>query len=391
MAQLTGSTRIARVEVWKCVVPLPAPFTLGATVVAQRDYAVVRLVTEDGTDGAAYGLSRGAPIDVIVAELLAPHLLGQDATDPAALASTLAARLPQHGSEGLVQRALSLIDIAAWDIKGKVAGEPVWQLLGGERGSAPVMLVEGYPLPDEDDDGFAERIGRRAAEGYSMLKLEASMTDQDALARRMAATRKAVGDLSALTVDLAYIWGGHDDVAERAARWPEHGVAWVEDPLHGNDAEGLGRVHAALPVPLAAGDEVTNPQALLTLVAARAVDIVRIDVTCVGGITGFARLHQAATEVGVRISTHVYPELHRHVVFAYPGSGPVEMFPEGGRWDGTGSFCRPMTVRRDADGVMVVDAPTEPGLGIDIDWSAVQAHSVRHQVVRAESAAGGVA
>lgn len=378
------STRIARVEAWKCVVPLPAPFSLGNNVVTRRDYVVLRLVTQSGIEGVAFGLARSAPVDVVVAELLAPNLLGQDVTDPSALASMVATRLPHHAFEGLVQRAMSLVDIAAWDIKAKVTGEPVWRLLGGTRASAPVLLVEGYPLPNEDDREFAERLGKRAAEGYAALKMEASTSDQEALSHRLAAAREAAGDETELIVDLAYTWTGNYDPVPRAG-WLDHGLAWVEDPLHGNDTEGLRHLHAALPVPLGAGDEVTNPQALLALIDAGAIDVLRIDITCVGGITGFAPLHRAAIDRGLRVSTHVYPELHRHVVFGYTHSGPVEMFPDNGHWDATARFIRPVSVRRDSSGVMVVDAPTEPGLGLDVDWSAVQAFAERHQVVSATS------
>lgn len=383
--QRTDSTRISRVEAWKCVIELPEPFPLGRLTVSHRDYVVVRLVTEGGVEGVSFGLSRGAPIDTVVTELLAPHLLGMDVLDTSALASSLAARLPQHAHEGLVLRALSHVDIAAWDIKGKVMGEPVWQLLGGGGGStAPVLLVEGYHLPNEDDEAFAARLGRRAAEGYTALKIEASTPDYEALSRRLVATRRAVGDQAELMVDLAYSWTGQEEAAPWA-QWVNPGFAWVEDPVHGNDVDGLRKIHGELGVPLAAGDEVTNPSVLLELIHAGSVDVVRIDITCLGGITGFARLHRAAVAAGVRISTHVYPELHQHVVFGYPGSGPLEMFPDNGRWDATGRLISLVRVRRDAGGVMVIDAPADPGLGIVVDWSAVKAHGVRHSVLAAES------
>lgn len=376
--------RIARVEAWKCVFELPEPFPLGNLMVSHRDYVVVRIVTEDGTEGVAFGLSRGAPVDMVVTELLAPKLVGLDILGTAALAQTLAIRLPQHAFEGLVLRAISLVDIAVWDIKGKVAGKPVWHLLGGgEPRVAPILLVEGYHLAGEDDEGFATRLGKRAAEGYRALKIEASTTDREALSRRLEATRRAVGQQTELMIDLAYGWVGHDGAAVPAG-WVESKVTWAEDPLHGSDLEGLQKIHDALNVPLAAGDEVTNPRALLALIQAGVVDVIRIDITCVGGISGFAELHQAATGAGVRISTHVYPELHQHVVLGYPDSGPVEMFPDnGGLWDATGQFASPVSVRRDSTGAMVVEAPTAPGLGLTIDWPAVEFSAIRHNVITA--------
>jgi len=373
------STRISRVEAWKCVIELPEPFPLGRLTVSHRDYVVVRLVTEGGVEGVSFGLARGAPIDMVVTELLAPHLLGKDVLDTSELAASLATTLPQHAHEGLVLRALSQVDIAAWDIKGKVMGQPVWQLLGGGGGTAPILLVEGYHLPNEDDEAFATRLGRRAAEGYTALKIEASTPDTETLSRRLAATRQAVGDRAELMVDLAYSWTGQEDAAPWARRVGS-GLAWFEDPVHGNDLDRLRKIHGDLGVPLAAGDEVTNPSVLLALIEAGSVDVVRLDITCLGGISGFARLHRAAVAAGVKVSTHVYPELHQHVVFGYPGSGPLEIFPDNGRWDATGRFISPVPVPRDDGGVMVIDAPTDPGLGIVVDWCAVKEHGVRHNV-----------
>lgn len=384
MATPVHMTSISRVEAWKCVFPLPAWSTLGGTAVDKRDYVIVRLVTTGGHEGIAFGLSRGAPVDVVITELLAPHVLGRDSTEPSDLTAAVSANLPHHADEGLVERGLSLLDIAAWDLKGKIADEPVWRLLGGEHDSAPILLTEGRPIPGENDEDFARRLRNRANQGYSALKIEAPTADKQELSQRLTTPLNAVGENSDLMIELAYSWV-EEVVPADVFDGLDHRLAWVEDPVHGNDVGRLRQIKNTIGVPLAAGDEVTNPQVLHALIDTRAVDVLRVDITCIGGITGFASLYNAATDAGMQISTHVYPELHRHVVFGYPQSGPIEMFHETSFWNATNRFVQPPTAKSGSDGIMVIDAPPEPGLGLIIDWAVVTEFSIRHGVVTKET------
>ncbi len=377
---------ISRVDIWKCVFALPEPFRLGRHVIAQRDYTVLRIETAGGVEGLAFALARGAPVDVVLAEMVAPRALGRDVSRTAALAASCAGELVHHAPEGLLQRALSLLDIAAWDVKGRVAGLPVWSLLGGDRPSAPVMLVEGYPMAGEGDEGFAERLARRAAEGYPALKI-ANSGDPAELMRRLRLTRALAGDDVALTVDIDHGWTDLREGVAQARSWSDLGLAWVEDPIHGHETDRLHRLHEAIDVPLGVGDEVTNARTLHTLLDRRSVDVLRLDLTCCGGFTGFAPLYHHARRRGVAISTHVYPELHRHVVFAHPGCGPLEMFEDGSRWDTSSRFVRTPGLRlAEETGTLVIDAPSAPGLGLEVDWPAVRAHAVRHHALTAADA-----
>ncbi len=368
--------------------PLPEPFQLGTTVVSERDYTVVRIETDDGVEGIAFGLSRGAPLDVVFSEMIAPRVLGKDASRSSSLAVSFAGTMAHHAPEGLVQRALSLLDVAVWDIKGKIAGQPVWSLLGGNRSTAPVMLVEGYPIASENDEGFAERLAERARAGYSALKIANPGGDPKQLTKRLHLVREAIDERVAITVDIDLGWTDVPAGLAQARSWSDLSLAWIEDPFHAHDTDGLRRLRDALDIPLAAGDEVTNSQTLHALIEQQAVDVIRLDVTCGGGFTGFAPTYHHAVRGGTAVSTHVFPELHRHVVFAYPDCGPVEMFADGSRWDTSYRFVQPPAVRLEQDtGVVVVDAPTDPGLGLVFDWPAVKAHAVRHHVLTSEAIA----
>jgi len=116
-----GPAAIAAVEAWLCSVPLSAPLVLGDVRITARDYVVARVTTGDGATGCAFGLARGAPLDLLVADVLGPGLVGAPAS-VAAVNDRIDRALVILSREGLGQRAASLVDLCAWDLAGRAAG-----------------------------------------------------------------------------------------------------------------------------------------------------------------------------------------------------------------------------------------------------------------------------
>ena len=369
---------LSRVEAWACVYPVPKPFSLGAIEITRREYAVVRLTADDGTQGLAYSLSRNAPLDLIVADMLAPRLLGQS-TDPAAAAERCERGLLAAGTEGIVRRALSLVDIALWDLEGRAAGQPVWRLLGGgDSAEAPVLLVEGYPRDGESVEAFGERLAGRAAEGYRILKL-ANLPDPAEVGERLRATRAAAGDEVELTVDIAWAWRTVDQGLAAARLWEPYRLAWIEDPFPASWATLISSLGFLVETPIACGDEVTSAVVLEELVHRRAIDRLRMDATTIGGFTAFRVLAARARAARIPVATHVHPEIHQHCTFGLPGVETVEMYPRGSEFDCAHLFVLPESLDFAAPGI--VRAPERPGLGLELDWDSVAAHAVRHTAV----------
>ena len=125
-------TTIACVETWAISFDLPRPIRVGGFVVSRRDYTVVRVTTVDGAFGVAYALTRGAPVDLLVADLLAPVALGHEASDIPGIMDRCSRAIVALGREGLLQRALALLDIALLDL-GTRAGRSTLPALGGCR------------------------------------------------------------------------------------------------------------------------------------------------------------------------------------------------------------------------------------------------------------------
>ena len=198
-----SDTDIQQLETWYCRVTLETPIVLGDMVIAHRDFVIVRLRSAGGAEGVAYSLTRGAPLDLVLSELIGPRLMGRDALDTARRHEELTRGAVMLGAVGLVGRAISLVDIALWDLKGRLAGLPVWRLLGGYRQSAPVLLVAPYAGADETDDAYAERLAPLASRGYATIKLY-PMADPEAMRRRLAVIRQRLGHGIGLVVDMAW-------------------------------------------------------------------------------------------------------------------------------------------------------------------------------------------
>src|SRR3954454_21344642 len=134
---------IAEVRAVTTQLDLPRPLQLGSMHIAHRAYAVVTVRTESGLVGKAFALSRDAPVAAVANEQLAPVLVGRDSDLVAARFDDCFRATIASGRVGVVMRALSLVDVALWDLKGQRAGLPLWRLLGGFAPEVPAMIVGG--------------------------------------------------------------------------------------------------------------------------------------------------------------------------------------------------------------------------------------------------------
>jgi L-alanine-DL-glutamate epimerase-like enolase superfamily enzyme len=365
---------VERVDALYCRIPLEQPIVLGELVISHRDFVLTRVRTSDGVDGLAYALSRGAPVDIVVTDLLAPLLVGRDAQDIARRVEEMTRAMVTLGPDGIVQRAISLLELCLWDIKGRVASMPVWRLLGGYRDQADVLLVAPYAAPDEVDEAYAERLTEHAARGYAALKLY-PLPNPAAMAKRLAVLRDVLGARIGLIVDMAWSWRSSRQAIEAVRGWEGSDLAWVEDPLPASDWRSLRALSDAVETPIAAGDEVTLRGTMETLIEERAVDVHRLDAMTIGGLSAFAAVRGSASRAGLTVSPHAYPEIHRHCVFAWPDVGPIEVFPSRSPTWGTSRFLEDEPDLPGAAGTLA--APMEPGLGLHIDWAAAGSLALR--------------
>ncbi|MGW6226540.1 enolase C-terminal domain-like protein [Cellulosimicrobium cellulans] len=412
------TARVVAVRTATTVVPLPQPLRLGAMTVERREYVGVRVVAEtDGgrtVAGESYALTREAPMAELVDRLVAPHVLGREvvASDGVTARESVGAAWDAAlrgsaivGRVGLVRRAIGLVDVALWDLAGRLAGRPVWSLLddgadpagsphpgaaehddashGAVAAPRPAILVAAYPTPGRTARDVADEVLAHARAGWPLLKISRSpdralMRDLLAILRAelpQVAGRPTVAGRSGVVVDVGFGWRDADEALADLDAWgvtgtagqpgdAEPALAWLEDPLLPEDAVGAARVRDASGLPLSVGDEVTDPEVFAHLAMLGALDVPRVDVVAIGGITVADPLVRAWAARGMVVSSHVYPEVSVHLGGA-AGIG-VETFdrsPEGNPYDPA-----PLLVR----GGPVFDGghatpPDAPGLGFTLD------------------------
>ena len=314
-------TTIARIDTATAVLPLPAPLHLGAMTVTRREYSAVRATADDGLTGVAYCLSREAPMAEIVDRLVAVHAVGADADDPAATWERMLRGSAIVGRVGLLRRAIGLVDIALWDIAARRAGLPLWTLLGTGDGPRESMLVAAYPSADRTPREVADEVLAQA-DGWTNVKIS-RIPDPAYMRDLLAMLNAELPDTTGLVVDVGFGWPDADTALTEIAQWGDPRLAWLEDPLLPEDAEGVARIRRESGLPVSVGDEVTDPAVLKALVEVGGVDVLRLDVVAIGGVTPAREMIAWAAERGVPVSGHVYPEVTAHL-----GIG-VETFARG--------------------------------------------------------------
>jgi L-alanine-DL-glutamate epimerase-like enolase superfamily enzyme len=355
--------RITDVRVVTILHELRVPIHYGQWVMRHREFALVRIDTESGAKGFAYCLTRDGPIAEIVHRSIAPAYRGADPGDPeSAFFRALWSSHAVHAA-GIGMRALSLVDVAAWNLAAKLAGIPITRYLGGEPRRLPVTAIVGYP-PTISPQETAQQVSDLWAQGWRRFKVPISPSIP-ASVDRLTAAREAAPD-AWLGFDINMVFTSAEQVIEFERSVRHLQLGWIEDVLPPGDADAVAAVRAGVETPVAMGDEQGgsyHPQALL---AAGAVDVLRIDATTNGGLTRLRQIIPAVAARGVTMSPHMFPHVHSQVLAGLGYSAPIEWgVPGTGVHPMDDSLAQPIV----RDGLMD-PLPEEPGFGrlVDLDW-----------------------
>jgi L-alanine-DL-glutamate epimerase-like enolase superfamily enzyme len=328
------SPTIARVRTARILYELEVPIVYGAWVMRHREFVLVRIDADDGTSGFAYCLTRDGPVPEIVARTVAPRYVGCSAVEPeAAFFDALYSNHAVHAA-GIGMRSLSIVDIAAWDLACKIRSVTIAAALGSpEPVRLPATAIVGYP-PSLGPDAVAGQVEGLWGAGWRRFKVPIA-PDLDASVNRLRAARAAAPE-GWVGFDANMVFRTADDVASFDARVADLNLGWIEDLVPPGDAALVADCRKAASTPVAMGDEQGgsyHPQALLSH---DAVDVLRIDLTTNGGVTGMSRVLDQARRSGVAVAPHMYPHLHSRVL---PALGATDVPIE---WGVPGTGVHPM-------------------------------------------------
>jgi L-alanine-DL-glutamate epimerase-like enolase superfamily enzyme len=350
-----------------------------------QDDLVIKVFTDEGIVGIGEVDSAPEAVQALVhrrsshaiAGSLHDLLVGEDPADVERLWKKLYRGLIYIGRRGIALHALSGIDIALWDIKGKAEGKPVYELLGGAKRDK-VRAYASMLMPDTPEE-TSERVGKLREDGFTAVKLGWGLLGQDskrdiALA---AAAKEAAGDGVEIMIDSGLGYGADAKRAIEVGRaYEELGIFWFEEPFEPDEYEAYAELADTVDIRVAAGEQDTTLWGFRELIERGHVDLVQPDVTRCGGITELLRIGELARAHGVETVPHAWKSgiikaasLHCNAVLP---DGILQEYCVADTPINQLLVKEKMPI--DADGY--VSIPTGPGLGIELDEEVLERYRV---------------
>lgn len=327
-----------------------------------RDFITLSLGTDQGIEGIGYtffGGNLSASLKTMV-ETLTHLSVGQDPLRIEAVMAKLSSST-LAGPSGMVTLALSAIDIALWDIKGKALNVPVATLVGGARTQVPAY-ASGALARDASLDQLLKCAQVLLDRGWRQMKTQLALPGDTTVAKeveRIRKLREVIGADIDLMCDINQRWDVRQAISI-GKRVEEYGLYWLEDVVACDDFAGHAAVTAALDTPTAAGEYVFGIVPFRHMFEARSVDVAMLDVMRTGGISGWVKIAAMAEAFNLPVVSHLYPEISVHLVAGVPNGLTVEYMPWTNRM-----FKETPTI---ANGK--IEVPSRPGLGLVFDEKA---------------------
>lgn len=321
------------------------------------------VVDSDGVEGTGYSYTGGKGGHAIVAMLqhdLVPFLIGREADDIDALYDAMQTHVHYVARGGIASFAISTIDIALWDIRGKKSGQSLWQMAGGAGSTCRAYrggIDLNFPLPK-----LLDSIRSYLDEGYNGVKIKIGQPNLKDDVARIAAVRELIGSDVTFMVDANYCYSVEQAIAAARAFEP-YDIYWFEEPIIPDNYTGYAEIAKTTKIPLAMGENLHTEHEFGYAFQYSELSHIQPDSSNCGGITGWLRVAKMARDNGMPVSSHGMQELHVSLVSGQPNPGWIEAH----------SFPIDQYTHRP---LVIVDhlaiAPDTPGTGVDFDWDKLQ-------------------
>jgi len=352
--------RLARLDTTVLRIPTDRPEADGTIAWDATTMVLVEAVADSGQRGLGYSYASAAAAGV-VHEVLAPAIVGCAVEDVRLAWTKMVAAVRNIGRPGVAATAISAVDVALWDVVAKLAGQPLWRLLGAQRTAVPIYGSGGFTT--YTDQELTEQLGGWVQQGIPRVKMKigtdwGSRPDLDV--HRVKVARQAIGDQAELFVDANGAYSSKRAIG-LAERFGEYGVVYFEEPVSSDQLDQLARVRQHIAQDVAAGEYGYDPWYFRAMLQAGAVDILQADATRCLGITGWLEAAALAHSFAVPFSAHCGPSIHAVAACAAPQIAHIEYFHDhvriehtvfDGALDPVGGCLRP--------------DPARPGLGLEL-------------------------
>jgi L-alanine-DL-glutamate epimerase-like enolase superfamily enzyme len=327
----------------------------------------VRVSDSDGVEGMGYTYTvnaGGAAVAVMISRYFREVLIGEDPENTERLWEKMWWHLHYAGRGGHQTSAMSAVDIALWDLKGRRAATPLWKLFGGYDPKVPVY-AGGIDLQFSTDELLAQ-ADRFLDQGFRAIKMKVGRASVREDIERVARMREHLGDDFTLMADANMRWSADQAVTAARALRPFN-LLWLEEPTIPDDLPGNARILRDGGIPLAAGENLHTLHEFRAAIVAGAVTYPEPDVSNCGGMTVFRKIASLAEAHNLPVTSHGVHDLTVHCLAAAPN----RTYMEAHGFSLAPYMADPMLVE---DGH--VTAPETPGHGIELDFAGLEPHRV---------------
>ena len=331
-------------------------------IMTHFEVVLVQLRSDCGLAGIGYTYTigcGGAAIRSLIERDLGSILLGANANCIEEIWERMWWRLHYIGRGGLVAFAMSAVDIALWDLKGKRENLPLWKLLGGFSGQARAY-AGGIDL-QLDPDELVEQTRGNLRKGFRAIKIKVGRAKLSEDVARLRAARDCIGPDMPLMVDANMRYSVEQAI--RAARsFRDFDVYWFEEPTIPDDFKGMARIASEGGLPIAAGENLHTIYEFRHTIEDAKIAFPEPDVSNIGGITNWMRVAKLAYAHNLPVTSHGVHELHLHLLAAIPNASLLEVHSFGlERF-----ITNPPALK---DGIM--KASDAPGHGVQFAWEGL--------------------
>lgn len=354
---------IKNVKVDLIAAPISYGFQDATRKVETVGMCVVQVTTEEGLTGigVTYHEVGGESIKELIEKYYAPKIIGRTPFETEVIWEELFHYARGVGRKGLSFCALSAVDIALWDLKGKILDMPLYKLLGGTQKEIPIYASGGWT--SHDDDALVAEALDMVSRGYKNIKLKVGYNggkDIRADVRRCRKVRDAIGPDIGFMVDAnnAFYAG---DAVKLANEIRDLDIMLFEEPVFADDIPGLRKFKQGTDIPLGTGEHEYTKYGARDLVLGEAVDYLQMDATRCGGYTEMLKACAVAESFNIAFAPHAMEHVHMHLVSASPNGVFLErlfLFEDITRM----VFKNPPAPE---NGILTI--PDQPGLGMELN------------------------
>lgn len=344
------------------------PYSNGKYTYATTDIVICRVYTYDGYEGI--GWAHGTGVVIAAMESMKERLIGEDPFNTERIWNLL--YLPKvYGRKGFEMRAISALDMAMWDIMGKVAKRPIRQLLGGYNEKIPAYIAGGYYEKGKGFEQLQAEMKANVAKGAKAIKMKIGAVSVAEDIERIDAVRDAIGPDVKILVDANNAYN-RLDALKMGLALDKRDIYWFEEPLSPDDIEGCADLRRRINTPIAIGENEYTKWGFKQLIDADAAQVYNADALVLGGVTEWKKVADYAQACHVLMAPHGDQEIHSHLVSSISNGLIAEYYDTNLNSLLSAMFKQHIVL--DNDGC--ISAPSGPGVGVDIDFDSLEAFKV---------------